>query len=59
MCCLSEREILQGYRVFLEIEKLIDRNDPCFQDGNKVWVWAAYIVLASPFLHILISLMFK
>lgn len=59
MCCLSKREILQGYRVFLEMEKLIDWNDPCFQDGNKVWIWVAYVGLASPLLHIVISLMFK
>jgi hypothetical protein len=60
MCCLTKEETLQTYRVLLEFERLIDKDDPCFQEeDNKVLIWGIYLVLASPLLHIVYGLIFK
>lgn len=59
-CCLTKEETLQAYRVLLEIERLIDKDDPCFQEeDNKILIWIIYLVLASPLVHIIYGLMFK
>lgn len=60
MCCLTKEETLQAYRVLFEIERLIDKDDLCFQEeDNKVLIWVIYLVLASPLVHIVYGLMLK
>jgi hypothetical protein len=59
MCCLTRKETLQAYKALLEIEGLINKNDPCFQeDDNKILIWVAYLVFASPLVHIVYNLLF-
>lgn len=60
MCCLSKSETLQAYWVLLELEKLRDEDDPCFQEeSNKLVLWIVYLVIASPLFYIAYCLMVK
>ena len=59
MICLTKKEVFNGYRALLEIEKFINVNEPCFQEDDKVFVWICYAMILSPLMHVLYCFIFK